>query len=90
MLSLRWQGEKEGWLQKQSEGRMGIKIWQRRYFVLGRGNLRYYVRPDSEIRRIFEIDTVVEAHSGIKPTELQLQVFTFHFETKFLIKLLYN
>ena len=74
MLTVKWQGEKEGWLQKQSEGRMGIKIWQRRYFVLGRGSLKYFVKPDSEVRRVYDIDTIVEAQAGSKPTELQLQV----------------
>ena len=74
MFAVKWQGEKEGWLQKQSEGRMGIKIWQRRYFVLGRASLRYFVKPDTEARRVYEIDTIVEAIAGSKPTELQLQV----------------
>ncbi len=56
---------------------MGIKIWQRRYFVLGRASLRYFVKPDAEARRVYEIDTIVEALAGSKPTELQLQVIQF-------------
>eukprot|EP00292_Cryptomonas_paramecium_P020130 CAMPEP_0113674726 /NCGR_PEP_ID=MMETSP0038_2-20120614/7598_1 /TAXON_ID=2898 /ORGANISM="Cryptomonas paramecium" /LENGTH=182 /DNA_ID=CAMNT_0000591377 /DNA_START=147 /DNA_END=692 /DNA_ORIENTATION=- /assembly_acc=CAM_ASM_000170 len=52
---------------------MGIKIWQKRYFVLSRAGLRYYTKPDTEVRRNFDIDTIIDAQPGNKSTEMQLQ-----------------
>ena len=69
-----FKGEKEGWLSKRSEGTMGLKIWQKRYFLLGRASLRYSLRQFGEIRRVYELDYISEVLPGAKPTDLTIQV----------------
>uniref|UniRef100_A0A7S0DVW3 PH domain-containing protein n=1 Tax=Hanusia phi TaxID=3032 RepID=A0A7S0DVW3_9CRYP len=69
-----WNGNgREGWINKQAEGMLGKK-WQKRWFVLEGISLRYSHTPDSDSRRVFDMDSIVSVLAGPKPTEFQILI----------------
>jgi len=70
---IKWKGGKEVWLNKKSEGRLGKK-WQKRWFVLDSIRFRYSHTEESDARRVFELDKVIEVTNGSKPTEFDVHL----------------